>query len=120
MPWAHRKRLPETDALLYHAHSVYKGNLCGCGCGQWAPEAHDPLMTGHYEIDDSIVCNAGAALQEWQKSDSEHAEPGTIPVVRKADEMAAEQLERLEVERDRRRANAARKPAQSRGEGGIA
>jgi len=107
--------------MLLHAHSIYKGNLCGCGCGQWAPESHDPLTTGHYEIDDSTVCNAGAALQEWQKSDAEHAEPGTIPVVRKVADVSATDLERLEREREKRRANATRKSVQpGRGEGGLA
>lgn len=52
--------------------------MCSCGCGQWAEDAHDPDTNGWWEVDDSQICEAGAALDEWRKEHGERAEPGQL------------------------------------------
>lgn len=78
LPWGQRKRLSETDAGLLYAFSIYEASLCKCGCGQWAEQAHDPDTDGWWEVDDSTVCYAGAASEEWRKENGENAEPGQL------------------------------------------
>ena len=78
LPWGRWKRLSETDAGLMFALSVYEGSLCGCGCGQWAQDAHDPDTDGEWEVIDDDFCYAGAALEEWQKENAGDAEPGQL------------------------------------------
>jgi len=35
---------------------------------------------GWYEVDDSTVCEACAAMEKWQQ-DNENPEPGVVPVI---------------------------------------
>lgn len=60
------------------ALSLYEAQLCQCGCGQWAEDAHDPDTDGEWEVIDDDVCYAGAALEQWQKENAEDAEPGQL------------------------------------------
>lgn len=60
------------------ALSLYESMLCGCGCGQWAEDAHDPDTDGEWEVIDDDVCYAGAALDEWRSENAESAEPGQL------------------------------------------
>lgn len=77
------------------ALELYEANLCRCGCGQWAPEAHDPATEGQWLIvdDDAPICFAGAVLQEWQEK-APKLEPGALPFVRR---MTAAERERREL-----------------------
>lgn len=98
MPWRGQKQLPEADALLLHAYSLYKASLCPCGCGFPADITLDPDADGSIDIDDSRRCAVQAALAEWRESQKD-AEPGTIP-------FPVVNHELLEVARSRSRSGA--------------
>lgn len=61
--------------------------MCPCGCGQFRDEAHDPESDGWWEVDASIICQAGAALETWRRAQKEPV-PGVLPVVRLSAEHA--------------------------------
>ena len=83
LPWGHRKKLSETDAVLWQALASYEARVCSC-CGQWAKDAHDPAKAGAWQVHTDFTCYAGAALdrfnRERQQSKSE-LEPGVRPYV---------------------------------------
>ena len=90
LPW------PEwgsTDMLLSLVRRRHEAMICPCGCGQWAPESHDALTDGEWEMavdasDAAVVCYAKAAMDRFQKAQSDKktatvVEPGVIPTVRR-------------------------------------
>ena len=79
VPWRGRKSLPEADALLLHAYSLYKASLCPCGCGFPRSMTLDPDADGSVEVDDSTVCEVRRALDEWRAEQNEPA-PGVLPL----------------------------------------
>lgn len=78
VPWRGRKSLPESDALLLHAYSLYKASLCPCGCGFPKAMTLDPDADGSVEVDDSQVCEVRRALDEWRTQSD--PQPGVLPV----------------------------------------
>lgn len=83
MPWAGRKRLPECDALLYHAYSLYKAGVHD-QCGVPRSEGFDDANEGAYEVvDDEETCHACAAWERWRKdSTDKDRRPGMVPYLR--------------------------------------
>lgn len=51
--------------------------LCSCGCGFYAEESRSSFSDGRYEVDDSKICYARAALVRYERSGVE-PEPGTM------------------------------------------
>lgn len=78
MPW---REWGETDRVLSLVLDTHENLLCPCGCGQWMPYAHDPDTDGAWEVDEGVVCYAGAALERWRK-DNDQPEPGLMPLVK--------------------------------------
>ena len=74
----------ETDQLLTLAYEQCEASRCGCGCGQWMDEAHNPETSGWWEVD-STVCFAGVALGEWRDQNKD-AGAGTLIGVRLSDD----------------------------------
>lgn len=83
MPWAGRKKLPQADALLYHAYSIHKGGLHEA-CGMPRDEAFDPANEGAYEVvDDETTCFACKAWEQWRRdSEGRDREPGSLAHLR--------------------------------------
>lgn len=70
-PWG------ETDLMLTSARKLLKALLCGCGCGQYADESHDP--NSRYEVDTSI-CKAGEALEQHRELNEKPPAGQTVSV----------------------------------------
>lgn len=80
LPW---DEFGETSLLLSLARRRHDALMCRCGCGQWAPESHDPMTDGEWVVvDDETVCYAGAALERWRE-DGDKPEPGALIRVRR-------------------------------------
>ena len=54
---------------------------CKCGCGQWAPESHDPATMGRWYCGTDTTCYAGAAVETFMKANPD-LPPGAIVTVR--------------------------------------
>lgn len=67
--------------LLMAALHTHDQGLCVCGCGQYSELAHDPDTDGWWEVE-TMVCNAGAALADWDEREGKTAESGTMRYVR--------------------------------------
>lgn len=83
LPWGHRKKLSETDAVLWQALASYEARVCSC-CGQWAKDAHDPAKAGAWQVHTDFTCYAGAALDKFHRERREsktELEPGVRPYV---------------------------------------
>lgn len=78
-PWAGQRRLPEADALLLHAHAIYKAETCP-RCGRHVKECHDPEKAHAWAIDEDL-CYATAELERWRRDSAKHVAPGTAPVL---------------------------------------
>ena len=66
---------------MTQARRLHDSLICPCGCAQWVPLAHDPDTDGAWEVDEGVVCYAGAALERWRK-DNDQTEPGLMPFIR--------------------------------------
>src|SRR5690606_9209673 len=83
LPWGHRKKLSETDAVLEPALASYEARVCSC-CGQWAKDAHDPAKAGAWQVHTDFTCYAGAALDRFNRERQQsklELEPGVRPYV---------------------------------------
>lgn len=79
MSWGGRKRLPEADARLLHAYSLYKAGLCP-SCGGPLEECTDPER--EWDVDDSRTCYRTVALRGWERRQDEGAQrDGVLPAV---------------------------------------
>lgn len=70
-------RDPEVDFLLTMALDIHDKDLL-CVCGAYREDCQSG--EGWYEIDDSNICFKRAALEEFQKENTD-LEPGTMPIV---------------------------------------
>ena len=69
----------DTDSLLATAHELWERSKCPNGKSHYADEAWDDDADGWFEVDDSTVCQACAALERWQREhDTHRPEPGTL------------------------------------------
>lgn len=75
--------MPECDALLYHAYSIYKASIHE-PCGQWAAESFDEANADSYEVvEGESTCYACAVLDRWRKDATDRsAEPGAMVYLR--------------------------------------
>lgn len=83
LSWAGRKRLPEADALLYHAYSIYKAQIHE-PCGQPLIESTDDANEDAYEIvDGESTCHACAAWDRWREdTKGRDRDPGSLAHLR--------------------------------------
>lgn len=73
------RRDPELDFLLTMALEIHDTELlCSCGCGQYVEDSRDDDADGYYEVDDSNICYARAAIVRYEKDAGDSAEPGTM------------------------------------------
>lgn len=94
------RRDAELDFLLTMALDIHdKDLLCPCGCGFYRAEAHDPMSS--FEVDDSVICFARGAREEYEKDEGAEAEPGTLLMVVDAN-VVEPKTQRLPGDRDLR------------------
>ncbi|MDR6861978.1 hypothetical protein [Phycicoccus sp. 3266] len=51
-------------------------------CGHPQSESFDQAKSGFYEVDDTLVCHACAALEEYRKANPQAAQPGQVLFIR--------------------------------------
>lgn len=77
MAWDERD--PELDYLLSMALEWHDDVLlCPCKCGHYAVDTLDDDADGWYEVDDSTICNARAAMDDYQRETKGEIEPGML------------------------------------------
>lgn len=67
------------DRGLATALTVLEDSVHACG-HDLERSTHPDMGGGWYEVDDTMVCEACAALEKW-RAETENPEPGVMPVV---------------------------------------
>jgi|SRR5690625_4578256 len=73
------RRDADLDFLLTMALDIHDNDLlCSCGCGFYRVDAHDDDADGWFKPDDSTICYARAAIEQYQREEANDAEAGTL------------------------------------------
>lgn len=71
----------EEDSLAAMGLAQYEAMVCECGCGYLKQDCQNDLNDGHFEVDDTRICQAKAAIDRWQ-SRNDTREPGQLLATR--------------------------------------
>lgn len=79
LPWAGKKRMAESDAMVILALATHQAGMCPCGCGHHTAVAHDPETEDSWE-GRVVHCYAGKAKDEFEKQLGDK-DPGALIVM---------------------------------------